>query len=132
MGLDWIGIELYEGGEVPQYFLSKFRGKAISYNTYLFNDNTAEVCYGSDVREGNEEVPDRPTNGRFLSELDKVTIVKNIKTHIEKCKKPRSRTPSKKYLETEWEDTKEDYIEFLENAIDFLENEEFEDIYCWF
>eukprot|EP01052_Picozoa_sp_SAG31_P011500 SAG31_NODE_652_length_13181_cov_14.268155_9_plen_130_part_00 len=129
MGLDWIGIEQCED-QPNVYFSTTFRGKVVSINPYL--EEVFDNCHGSNEREGNAEIEGRPTNGYFLSQFDKVTIVRKIREHLEKCRKPRSRTPSKKYLQEEWQGSKERYIKRLEEAIEFLTNDTFVDIYCWF
>lgn len=129
MGLDWIGIEKYDAGDGKIiYFKTMFRGKSVSHNDYF--EKISNDCYGEE-RTGLPDDDDHPGDGYYLTEEQRSKIITALKEHLEKCRKPRSRTPSKKILK-EFEDTKENYISWYQDAIDFLESEELEDIYCWF
>ena len=134
MGLDWIGIEKYDAGDGKIiYFKTMFRGKSVSHNDYF--EDISDDCYGEE-RTGLPDEDDHPGDGYYLTQEQRSKIITALKKHIEDCKNASTsptapRCPSKKVLK-DFDDTKENYISWYQDAIDFLESEELEDIYCWF
>ena len=108
MGLDWVAtIELDDDEECKSYF----RGKGVAYdkNIEALEEEVENDCYGEE--------------DHYLSEDQIINITHGIQSCLDQ---------DKETIDLEgWEDYKE-WSEFMNEALDFLQNEEHIKIFCWY